>query len=82
MADLDVTRALSFLGKRFNAVVCWPDCEDGPHLTNGLCVGVVIPAANSAVALQLLVHRGDASTPEGGYHFEVFWHTVRSIFPA
>lgn len=82
MADLDVTRALSFLGKRFNAVVCWPDCGEEPYLTNGLCVGVIVPARNSSMQLRLLVHKGDSSTPEEGYHFDVFWHTVRSIFPA
>lgn len=49
MADLDVTRALSFLGKRFNAVVCWPDCGEEPYLTNGLCVGVILNLSGAQV---------------------------------
>jgi len=83
MADLDVTCALSALGKCFYAVLRFPDDPDGPHVYFGACVAVVVPAVGSAVDLQLFVRSGNfmgPTAPVGGYDFELYWEYIVSLF--
>lgn len=73
---ITVERAYSLLGKKVAASVQWED--EPPCTIEGRVVGLVLPAPDTRIQLQLLMHSGGEERPEG-WEFELFADTIRRI---
>lgn len=77
MADANM-QALGLLGKTIRAAV-YHSGEPEIALLRAKVVGVVLPAPDSGVSLQLLMHSGSSHRATEGYQFEIFWSSIVGI---
>lgn len=77
MADANM-QALALLGKTIRVAVYYSG-ELEIDLMRARVVGVVVPAPDSDVSLQLLMHSGLGDFAIEGYQYEIFWDSIVGI---
>lgn len=74
-----ISQVVDLLGKWVICRVDWGDGEEAHDTEPAQIVGVVMPAPDSRVAAQILMHKGSGDTPPEGYQFELFLSTVKTL---